>query len=293
MFGESMRILHQTFTLKLVLILGFVMLNFISQVQANLLVAPTMITFDGRERSEKLSLINTSDKTLTYRLEWSEKTALPNGGYRVLTDEKEMQQFKSASPMIRFTPRQVTLRAGERQVVAFSLRRPKNMLDGEYRSHLNIRALPAEVKSDAESEPGIKLNMIFNFSLPVIVRQGKPIPNIKIEGTEIVRNLTKNQNEIFVTFSRSGLYGASGDIKAYWKNNGSNAEKEVALINRYNIFHELDITKASLFWIGETERFSQPGSLRIVYQGAGKNRNTKLAEKTFNISPNMIQTKSN
>ena len=50
---------------------------------ANLLINPTRVEFTPSDRTADVTLINTSKFTTTYRLEWAEKKAKVNGGYRV------------------------------------------------------------------------------------------------------------------------------------------------------------------------------------------------------------------
>jgi fimbrial chaperone protein len=283
-----MKYLTQNIAFKLTVMLWLTTLGLVGEVQANLLVAPTKITFDERERSKTINLINNTEDTLTYRIEWSEKVALFGGGYRILVDENELQTTKKSSSMIRFSPRQVRLKAGERQTIALSLRRPSNMAEGEYRSHLSIKALPREAKNI--NKPGINLNLIVSYSVPVVVRQGKPSANVQIEKAEIVKNLSDNKSNISVTFSRKGLYSSNGNIQAYWKNSGAKTEKMVALINGYSIYPELDQSKISLGWIGDIDDFNQPGTLRVVYLGKGAFQDSTLAERSFQIVPSMIKT---
>jgi fimbrial chaperone protein len=283
-----MRYLTQNIAFKIIVMLCITMLNLVGEVQANLLVAHTKITFDERERSKTINLINNTEDTLTYRIEWSEKVALFGGGYRVLVDKNEILDTNIASPMIRFSPRQVRLKAGERQTIALSLRRPSNMAEGEYRSHLSIKALPREAKNI--NKPGINLNLVISYSVPVVVRHGKPEAIVQIEKTEIVKNLSNNKSNISVTFSQKGLYSSYGNIQAYWKNSGTKTEKMVALINGYSIYPELDQSRISLGWIGNIDDFNQSGTLRVVYLGKGAFAGVTLAERSFQIDPSMIKT---
>ena len=48
---------------------------------ANLLISPTRISFDERQRTAKVTVINTGNEYQTYRVLWSEKQAQPSGGY--------------------------------------------------------------------------------------------------------------------------------------------------------------------------------------------------------------------
>ena len=105
------------------------------QASANLLINPTRVSLAHGERSTEITLINTSQVTNTYRMEWVEKQAKQGGGYDDLTDE-QAARFPTSSQMIRFSPRQVTLAPNERQTVRIAVRRPSDLAEGEY--HTNV-----------------------------------------------------------------------------------------------------------------------------------------------------------
>ena len=252
-----------------------------SFLQANLLVSPTHITFAQRQRSAKVFLINNGTETRTYRIGWKELKAKPQGGYREMS-EQEQAGFASASTMLRFSPKQVTLKAGERQTVKLALRRPKGLADGEYRSHLALTALPLKTEKQSGT---ISLKMLLSYTLPVIVRQGKEISSqISIGKPTLFYNKARQRAYIKVPFIRQGLYSSRGNIRAYWLADGSSKEQLVAQLNGYNIYHELNQTVASLTW----QHFKpSSGQLRIVYQD--KAGNETLAETILPVTAAMFK----
>ena len=92
---------------------------------ANLLINPTRVLIGNNDRSTEITLINTSQTTNTYRIEWAEKKAKDTGGYVDLTPEAA-SQFPVASKMIRYSPRQEMLKPAESQTVKLAIRRPPN-----------------------------------------------------------------------------------------------------------------------------------------------------------------------
>jgi P pilus assembly chaperone PapD len=67
---------------------------------ANLLIHPTRVNFQSNERSQVLTLANTSNETATYQLQWKENVAIPEGGYRDM-EESEKSSFQLASLLVR------------------------------------------------------------------------------------------------------------------------------------------------------------------------------------------------
>jgi len=70
--------------LKIISLICVCFVGHVNLVQANLLVSPTRLAFNDRERSQELVLINTDSKVRTYRLHWVEKVALSTGDIKSL-----------------------------------------------------------------------------------------------------------------------------------------------------------------------------------------------------------------
>lgn len=258
------------------------------QAQASLLVSPTRISFEDRTRSQKITLINTSDKVRTYRLSWTHKRAQATGGYKSITNEKELAEFNKASDMLRFSPRQVTLKPGERQKVALSLRRPKGLLPGEYRSHLSFTQLPQAKQDKKGAGTGISIEPLLGYTVPVVVRHGNYDTTVKIQNITINKPKKGDTLDIQVNFKKTGSHGTYGKVHAFWQPNGKESEKRVAALNNYSIYHELAQTSPTLIWTGEQSPFNTSGTLRIIYKGDKEFRGSTWDEKSFKISPNMI-----
>ena len=94
--------------------------------------------------------------------------------------------------MLRMSPKQVTLAPNQRQTIKVSLRRPRNLPDGEYRSHLIFKELPTKSNSDTEVT-GIKLNMIMNISMPIMVRQGNTQQTSNIDDIQLFQSKNKGK----------------------------------------------------------------------------------------------------
>ncbi len=252
-----------------------------NSVNASLLISPTKVTFEHRERSKKLVLINSGKVTRTYRLSWKQMQALPQGGYKTL-DENQTADFSTANQMIRFSPKQVTLKAGERQVIKMALRTPKGLEDGEYRSHLLLTALPPKDKAlDQDTTMAIKFKLLMNYTLPVMVRKGEYIPpKLSIESPLLTFKQPQTNAYIKLAINRKGAFSSNGNIIAYFTEQESKEEQIVARINDYNIYHELNQVTPTLTWSDFPQK---SGKLRIVYQGKDYKNGKIFAEKTIMI----------
>ncbi|MCL1139976.1 molecular chaperone [Shewanella pneumatophori] len=255
--------------------------SFINSAQASLLVSPIRVAFEGRERAHEIVLINSSSEVKTYRLAWQEKSALPSGGYKDLTAE-EAVGYPSASKMLRFSPRQVTLKPNERQIVRLGLRRPKDLADGEYRSHLKLEALPPKRAKKPDGEMSINLDVLLSYSLPVIVRQGKANPKVEISSKELRFDQQSGKTLLNVNLTRTGEYSTAGNLVAYWLGE-QGAEQVVARLNNVNIYPEVSQAVKSMAWIAKGFTPSN-GQLRIVYEGQQEFNGQVFAEKEFAVT---------
>lgn len=249
-----------------------------SIVDANLLISPTRVAFSERDRIQTVTLINSGKEEKTYRVEWTEQKVNPEGQYQVLSEE-EYQDFPIASPFLRYTPRQVTLAPGEKQVIKVMARRAAEMADNEYRSHLSFTALP-NTKQPATPNGGglsMQLNMLMSYSIPVILRTSPVDATAEIEDIKFESNPSKSLNDIVVTLSRKGQTSLTGSLKAYYTPVGESNEINIGILNGFNFFPESSRLTKTLMWaepINLTE-----GTLRVSYEGTKEFSGQILAEK--------------
>ncbi|GAB2915787.1 fimbrial biogenesis chaperone [Rheinheimera gaetbuli] len=255
-------------------------------VSANLLINPTRVIFNSADRSAEITLINTSDNTATYRLQWSEKQIKAGGGVVDLTAE-EAANHPVASSMLRFSPRSVTLKPNERQTIKLSLRRPANLADGEYRSHLLFKALPPE--KDAVGAAGgqsMAINVVLSFSIPVAVRQGNLQYQLQPGNVDVSYNAATKEPKIRLHFNRSGMHSVVGDISAFWTP-AQGGEVLIAKLNEYTAWPELPSNYVDLHWVGSEFALTN-GKLRIVYEGSKDFKGQTFIDYSVNINKEAI-----
>ncbi|ALU44481.1 fimbrial biogenesis chaperone [Pseudoalteromonas rubra] len=259
----------------------FALLFCTTHVYANLLISPTRVVFDERQRSAKVFLINSSQEYKTYRLSFKEKLALPQGGY---TDVSEQENPMRLSGLLRMTPKQVRLAPGERQVVKLALRRQRNMAAGEYRSHLFFQALPEKKNQDQEGV-GIRLNMIMSYSIPLIYRQSASSPQVSIDEASLSRGKTGKLETVNLTLSRKGDASPFGGVRVFWRAQNRANWEEAALVNSFSIYPELSQAQLQLKLL-TPEMFQgvRSGQLKVVYTGSGEYKGQSFAERIFSIA---------
>ena len=182
-----------------------------------LLVSPTRVIFDKRTRTASVSIVNAGNEVKTYRIEFVERRMTQDGGFEEIKRAKPGELFSSS--MIRFSPRQVVLEPGQAQAIRLMLRKPAQLADGEYRSHLLFRAIPKASTRSVESLTGdkaisIKLTPIIGISIPVIVRHGQVSAEVKVDK---LRYYAKTSSILF-DLKRDGQTSVYGDITILFKN---------------------------------------------------------------------------
>ncbi|MFC4699871.1 molecular chaperone [Glaciecola siphonariae] len=260
-----------------VLVLTIMLFIGMQSAFAALLVAPLRVAFENRERTQEVILINQSDKRHTYRLEWVERSANENGTYNELSEE---DTFNRASGLIRFSPRQVSLAPGERQVIKLLLRKPADLAKGEYRSHLRFVAIPPTLDSgEDEVTDGIamKMHMFLSYSIPVIVRNGIEDALVNIGDTTLIQEggKYKLRTELY----KDTKWSTSGNLVALQQRNSQ--QEVVARLNNVNIFHESNKRTAELVLMDPNTPLSGP--ITIKYEGIYESLGKTLAEKSIVI----------
>ena len=202
-----------------------------AQSLGNLTVAPTRVVFEGRTRSEVITLINNGAETATYRISVIEMRMREDGGFERVMDETDREGVRSASEMFRYAPRQIELQAGQTQSIRVLLRKPADLAEGEYRSHILIQSLPKEGSGRSVENLGsgqnlsINLTIIPGVTLPVIVRHGNLSATAALTDFSLApAGEGKDKPELSFRIERTGNRSLYGDLTATWypagRNNG-------------------------------------------------------------------------
>ncbi len=251
--------------------------------QANLLIMPTYIVFQDRDRTQDITIMNTSDRTSIYRMGWLNYKQNERGSYD--RQDGPISEYFDPETMIVFSPRQVTLPPNAKQRVRVSLRRPPNLPDGEYRAHLQLQSV-GDADGVARSRAGngaitteVKANV--GFAIPAIIRQGVYNAQVTIEDPSFQPAPSANDTRprLRITLKRTGAHGALGELRVYWAPPGQE-ERLIGELNNVNVFSEINQRVAN---IPLTEQNVNAGTLRIVYQGAGTDIGTTYDEKIIPI----------
>ncbi len=213
-----------------------------AQSIGDLLVAPTRVVFDGKQRTTELTLINIGKAAATYRISFIHQRMTEAGALQDIDKPLEGELF--ADDLVRFTPRQITLEPRVAQTVRLQLKKPAELPVGEYRSHLLFRAVPVEqpdasLSADtAKTAEGIsiKLTPIYGVSIPVIIRHGDTSAKIVISDMQLrPASGTTELPVLAARFNRTGNQSTYGDLTVVFSPDGG-AAKQVAKINGVAVY---------------------------------------------------------
>jgi len=242
--------------------------------QGGLMVTPQRVIFEGRIRTQFITLVNKGKSTQTYRLFFTEKR-MTEAGLLIGIDASENGLF--ASPLVRFSPRQVTLDPGQSQKVILLLRPHSQLTSGEYRSHLVFQVVPEtgghklEVANGEGGGLGVQLTPLIGASIPVIVRRGDLTTKVEIAKANLEKGQDHSPAMLNLTFRRIGNRSVYGDIEVQFIPNGGQVST-VGFVKGMAIYTNLE-KRTITFPLHPTEYTRlERGKLRVVYT-AGHSRN--------------------
>lgn len=181
--------------------------------QGDLLVAPTRVILDGRRGTEVI-LSNIGTEEATYRISLELRRMTEEGGLIDVELENANSAEQAALDMIRYAPRRITLPPGQPQAVRIAARAGADLPDGEYRVHMQFRAIPkpVAVTEQPEEVEGMRFQLIpvYGVTIPVIVRRGRLEAQVAIAQPRIEADAEKAN--IVLTLNRSGQASTYGDL---------------------------------------------------------------------------------
>jgi hypothetical protein len=187
---------------------------------AELLIAPTRVVLDRSDRSTELVVVNKGAEEAAFRISVENRRMNLDGSMEEVTEAIDDELF--AKDFIRFSPRRIVLKPGERQTVRVSARLNGDMEEGEYRSHLRLQGAPLSagrtLQSATSTDSGdlsIQLIAIRSITIPVIMRLGQLDADVDIESINLQENDAEDETLLVARMTRTGSRSTYGDIKIY------------------------------------------------------------------------------
>lgn len=152
--------------------------------QAQLFMHPTLVMFSGTERSATVNVVNQGDATGVFELAWVDFEMTRDGGLLA----REGTAPWSLQPFARYSPRRVTLRPGETQIVRIALRSGGEVAEAEYYSHLKVVTLEDDLGAaagEADAAEAVMIEARSAIAIPVIWRNSDAEPRAAIESVRL------------------------------------------------------------------------------------------------------------
>ena len=188
---------------------------------AGLMLYPTRVVLENKDRSAQVELINNGDKPETYRIGIFNRRMTETG--EIVAADKPQAGEQFADTMLRYSPRQVTLQPGKSQTVRIMVRKPAGLAAGEYRSHLQFDQVAdtegaANLENLTKPEKGdisIVLKSLVGASIPVIVRHGETKVTTTLADLALEPEPGKDKALLLsFTINRDGARSLYGDLVA-------------------------------------------------------------------------------
>ena len=224
--------------------------------KADLMLYPTRVEMEKNQRATQVELVNRGQATESYRVSVVNRR-MTDTGQIVAADNAEPDEL-FATDMLRYSPRQVTLKAGESQTVRISLRKPAGLANGEYRSHLQFDRLPdvegrADLEQTAKAASGdfaIRLTALVGASIPVIVRHGDTsasvtLDTLSVEPASKVEGQADSPPLLAFHMNRSGNRSVYGNLLATYTPAGGKPV-DISQINGVAVYVPNSVRKAKL-----------------------------------------------
>ncbi len=242
---------------------------------ANILITPTRIVFEDRDRFAVVTLVNNGSTVKSYEMDWIHFNEGDNGDAVM-----QMEKAFDLSDHIVFSPRRVTLEPGAKQKIRLALRRPETIPDGDYSVHFRFHALPdpivvQEPGQEKKMEASIKINV--SYTIPVVLRVGEARVTADIGQINMSRNNDTGALNVHIPVTRAdGPYAILGWLKVFHET--KNGEELVGEVSNAHIF--ADMTQRD-FVVPLKKELSGGGRLRIVLRYYDLDTDVIYAEKVF------------
>lgn len=207
-----------------------------------LFVAPNRIVIEPNQRTTVINVTNKDDRHREFNIILQNYIMTEAGSTQIVDNFKY-----SASRMVRYVPRRIKLAPGERQAIRIMARKPKDLADGDYHSHLlfdEIAPTPPQPgdkeydESEKSNELKFKIEALYSLALPLVIQHGELHSELKITGAKIEQN-EAGRYTATVGLDRSGNSEGTGFLTIEHKTDNGDI-KMIGLGGDLHIYREVD-----------------------------------------------------
>ena len=251
---------------------------------ADLALFPTRIVLENNQRAAQVELMNSGTAPETYRINLVNRSMGEAGEFLPLDAPGPGDLF--ADPLLRYSPRQVTVQPGSSQTVRILVRKPAKLAAGEYRSHLQFDRVADSVgatsieqagQSDGKSI-GVVITALVGASIPVIVRHGETQMSVTLSELALLPAVGDAGPALSFQINRSGNRSVYGDLSVRFMPQGG-APVELAKAGALAVYVPNPLRRARMQLLAGTALAG--GSLSLQYRERAEAGGKLLAEASL------------
>jgi P pilus assembly chaperone PapD len=251
---------------SLLSVLFLFIFSFTCFAQGDLMVMPKRLVFDGSQRAQEITLVNTGSDTAVYAISFIQYKMTVDGNFEQISTAEENQRF--ADEFLRYYPRRVSLGPNEAQTVRVQLTKTSALENGEYRSHMYFRAVEDQTALGAENAQeaeGISINIktVFGISIPVIIRNGESKTQIELTNIHLEQKDEETQR-LSMSIIRNGNMSVYGDLLVEYIST-SGKPREIKKVKGISVYTPNTKRNFSITLQDSKESDLKNGKLRITY----------------------------
>lgn len=255
---------------------------------ADLSLFPTRIVLEKNQRAAQVELMNNGTKPETYRINLVNRRMGETGEFTVLEAPGPGDQFSDA--LLRYSPKQVTVLPGTSQTVRILLRKPADLAQGEYRSHMQFdRVADAsgvssveQVSKPGDKEIGVVITALVGASIPVIVRQGETQASVTLTDLALLPATANAGPSLGFVINRSGNRSVYGDLSVSFTPKGGQSV-ELAKAGALAVYVPNTQRRARMPLQAPPGMALAGGSLSLSYRERAEAGGKSMAEASLNL----------
>lgn len=243
---------------------------------ANLVVTPFQVIFEGDERFKEVVIVNTGNETRSYEMEWSFLNMTETTG-KYAKSEDAGEGFDLSKHVI-FSPRRVTLTPGAKQKVRLRVSRPDDLPNRDHHVHLRFSAVSKASQEKItfdRKNPQIDVDVSVSYAIPVVLRAGDLPMGANIGDIRITRNENSGALNAVVPLSHEKGGAAILSHMYIYHVDGNGKEELVGEVSNANVFPEIEVKEYKV----QLNKKITGGNLKIVLKKY--DRSSVLVERIF------------
>lgn len=236
------------FTSVLLLCLTLAALAPLAQAQnVPLFVSPQRVIISEDDRTASVSLTNKSDRPRKYQVILVDQ-AMGETGTTSIVDTFPF----SAKRMLRYQPREVTIAAGQRQIVRLQVRRPQGLEAGDYHTHIlfeeeEIKAPIPDTDAPDEGAFAVKISTTYGLAIPVVIQQGEQTGSMAFHSVKLDVPATPEtpKRELHLKLEHLGNSEALGNLEATFVDDTGETQSIIAPRN-VRLYREVETANIAI-----------------------------------------------